>query len=159
MMNKLLLGIVVLLIAVGCNFQHHGASPELVGITPVDGAAGIAVSTGITISFSESMDTQTCEERFGLYEGALDALPESGLPPLGGSFSWNADYTEMTFDPAVPLQASTAYSIVLREGMQEEHHHDNMMMDHDHDGGMMSHDMDGFGRIAGAGIIIIFNTL
>ncbi|NOZ08505.1 MAG: Ig-like domain-containing protein [FCB group bacterium] len=158
MINKLVIGAALLLIAVGCNIQHHDAAPELRSVTPADGATAVATDAEITVTFSESMDSQTCEERFSLFEGVLTEIPGEDHLPVPGTFSWNGRFTAMTFHPETPLDENTDYSIVMLEGMQGEHDHDDIMMDHDHDGGMMSHDMDGFGHNAGTGIIVRFKT-
>lgn len=158
MINKLVAGTALVLFAAGCNIQHQDTAPELRAVTPADGATAVAVDAEIKVTFSESMDTLTCEEKFSLYEGILTDIPGENDISLPGAFGWNSGFTEMTFHADIPLVENTDYSIVLLEGMQGEHDHDEMMVDHGHEGGMMSHDMDGFGSNAGTGIIIKFRT-
>ncbi len=155
---KIAAGTALVLFAAGCNIQHQDTAPELRAVTPADGATAVAVDAEIKVTFSESMDTLTCEERFSLYEGNLTDIPGESYTPLPGTFGWNSGFTEMTFHPDIPFGENTDYSMVLLEGMQGKHDHDDMMVDHGHEGGMMSHDMDGFGSNAGTGIIIKFRT-
>jgi Bacterial Ig-like domain len=66
--------------------------PSIVSITPTHGAIGVTKDSNIIITFSEAMDQARTEQAFQAAE----------IP--GFSFSWNADETVLTVDPASNLE-------------------------------------------------------
>ncbi|MFQ6604028.1 MAG: Ig-like domain-containing protein [Fidelibacterota bacterium] len=145
---SILLGIIALLwLATGCN-NNNGDAPEIVSISPPDGATEVARTTAVEVTFSDPMDTGSCESRFGIFAGQLSTIPESMMGRMAGQFSWNGERTVMTFHPDT-LMDSTQYSVCLQSGM---------MMDSDHGEGMMMSGMQDHGMEVEEGIISFFTT-
>jgi hypothetical protein len=132
---------------VSCTDNQETPAPEIVAITPPDGATAVAKTTAIQVEFSETMDRSSCESRFGLFLGNLDSIPVNMAGMMAGEFGWNGDGTVMTFHPDSLLMDSTMYSICLQEGMMADHDHGMMMS------GMMDH-----GQQVTGGIISRFTT-
>ncbi len=131
----------------GCNV-NNGDTPEIVSISPPDGATEVARTTSVEVVFSDPMDTGSCESRFGLFSGQLSTIPENMMGRMQGQFSWNSDRTVMTFQSDT-LMDSTMYSVCLQSGM---------MMDSDQGEGMMMSGMQDHGMEVEEGIISYFTT-
>lgn len=129
------------------------AETELSKTTPIDGAVGIALDATIDVTFTEGMDRNSCQSRFGLYMGELDSIPTNMMGQmhgmLPGQFHWNGDTTLMTFLPDSMFMDSTMYSICLQEGMQMHHHGQD---------GMMGEHMGNHGISTQDGVIVRFMT-
>ncbi|GEM_PF-1058489 len=122
----------------GCADDGGEAGPEIVAISPADGAANVARTTNVLVQFNEPMDKSSCESRFGLFVGDLDTIPADIMGRMHGEFTWNADQTVMSFHPDSLLMDSTMYSIYLQEGMMaKDSHGDGMMIS-----GMKRHGME-----------------
>lgn len=134
--------------------QDESISTELSRITPGNGSIDIDPDADITVEFTEGMDINSCESRFGIYMGELNQIPTGMMGQmhgmLSGQFHWNDDQTMMTFHPDSSLMDTSMYSICLQEGMQAHHHGEGEMMRQGH--------MQGHGNSAGDGIIIHFQT-
>ena len=134
--------------------QDGAVDGELSKVSPVNGSVDINPDTEITVEFTEAMDPNSCESRFGIYMGELDQIPTGMMGQmhgmLSGQFHWNDDQTMMTFHPDSSLMDSTMYSICLQEGMQLHHHGEGEMMGQGH--------MQGHGNSASNGIIVHFRT-
>ncbi|MCF7809243.1 MAG: Ig-like domain-containing protein [Candidatus Marinimicrobia bacterium] len=127
---------------------------ELSKITPTNGSAGVATDATISVEFTQGMNMNSCESRFGIYMGQLDAIPTNMMGQmhgmLPGQFHWNGDTTLMIFTPDSMFMDSTMYSICLLEGMEMHHHGADSTM-------RMGH-MQNHGNGAGNGIISYFHT-
>ncbi len=133
----------------GCEDSVATDTPEILSIEPANGATGVSKTTAVKVTFSDPMDTESCESRFGLHMGELTEMPAMGaMAGMSGSYSWNSDHTEMMFQPDSMLMDSTMYTICLMEGMEMEGNHGTMMM-----GGMMDH-----GNQVDEGILSVFTT-
>ena len=133
----------------GCEDSPAADNPEILSIEPANGATGVSKTTAVKVTFSDPMDTESCESRFGLHMGELTEMPAMGaMTGMSGSYSWNSDHTEMMFQPDSMLMDSTMYTICLMEGMEMERNHGTMMM-----GGMMDH-----GNQVDEGILSVFTT-
>ncbi|NQV37978.1 MAG: Ig-like domain-containing protein [Candidatus Marinimicrobia bacterium] len=134
----------------GCNLNEEDKlTPEIISITPEDGATEVAKTVSIQVEFDEPMDTGSCESRFGLITGYQESIPVNMMGSLSGEFEWNDDHTNMMFTSDSLLMDSTMYSICLEEGMEM----------HDHGGdSMMSDGMMGHGTQTSNGIISYFTT-
>ena len=132
MNNKLFILSAILLIGlftIGCENETDEPDLNILSVTPKDGATGVAKTVAIQVDFTESMNTESCESRFGLHEGELTEMPMMGMMNgLDGSFHWNSDSTMMTFQPDSMLMDSTMYTICLMEGMQTADHDRTMML-------------------------------
>ncbi len=138
----------------GCE-DSKTIKPEVVSISPSNGATNVARTTAIEVTFSKAMDTLSCESRFGLHTGELTEMPMMGMMGMGttlgdvpGQYSWNDDHTVMTFQLASALMDSALYSICLMEGMESEDHEGMITMD-----GMMDH-----GSQLDGGMVTMFST-
>jgi hypothetical protein len=133
----------------GCEDSVATDTPEILSIEPANGATGVSKTTAVKVTFSDPMDTESCESRFGLHMGELTEMPAMGaMAGMSGSYSWNSEHTEMMFQPDSMLMDSTMYTICLMEGMEMEGNHGTMMM-----GGMMDH-----GNQVDEGILSVFTT-
>lgn len=121
---------------------------DIVSVLPADGAANVSRTTDIQVTFSDAMDMESCETRFGIFHGKLDSIPAQMQGAMQGNYSWNEIQTEMTFHPD-SLMDSTWYSICLQEGMMSSSQHGDGMMQN----GMMNH-----GQSVSGGIISTFLT-
>jgi hypothetical protein len=78
------------------------APPTLVASSPANGAKDVAVDTSLSITFSKPMIDLSTQGAFTLQ------------PVAAGTFSWNADYTVMTYKPDVSLMGGTKYTYALK---------------------------------------------
>ena len=78
-------------------------SPEEKDFFPLDGAP--------TLTFNQPMNPRSVEEHFSF-------TAPSG-EPVEGAFSWNEEYTEMTFTPSAPLARDMQYILLLDGGAQD----------------------------------------
>lgn len=95
---KSTLVLVLALAFVACNTQTPPAPnpgdttpPSIVSISPNEGAMGVAKDVVIVVKFSEAMNKGATELAYG----------SSDIPAV--NFSWNADATELSIDPAGDL--------------------------------------------------------
>jgi len=127
--TSLLLIISLGLWTLGCEDENK-VTAEILTISPGDGETNVSKTSAIQIQFSESMDMQSCESRFGLHIGELIEMPMmdnmNGYIP--GQFHWNTDQTVMMFHPDSTLMDSTMYSICLEDGMMSDEHGSMGMM-------------------------------
>lgn len=85
-------------------------STTVASVVPVGGASGVSVGTSITVRFSSPMSAGM-ETYAALHQGGVSG------PVVPGSWMWSADRTQLTFTPAMPLQAHTAYTLHMGGGM------------------------------------------
>lgn len=145
-----LIGLIFPLVT-GCETEEEEtAVPEILSITPADGATGVARSTAVNVEFSDPMDRESCESRFALMHGEMTSLPMMGgmMGDIEGHFEWDERGMMMTFHPDSTLMDSSVYSICIWEGMQSLHGSREMTV-----GGMRQHGMQTEG-----GIISTFTT-
>jgi len=80
-------------------------TPTVTSVTPVDAATQVLISTNVSATFSEAMDTLTInDDSFVLSAGAQ---------AVAGSVSVDAGSNTVTFTPTSPLSASTAYTATV----------------------------------------------
>jgi lysophospholipase L1-like esterase len=87
---------VVLLALSAC--KRDGWPPVVASTFPENGKTGIPINTRIRVTFSDKMDTASCEAAFSL------------TPAASGSFQWAGN--SVYWRPAQDLAAQTAYSFV-----------------------------------------------
>jgi hypothetical protein len=75
--------------------------PTVVSVNPVNEAMGVEISTAVQVTFSEAMNPATVA--FGLANGGS----------VSGNLVWTAGNTVCTLTPAVTLQYSTVYSVLV----------------------------------------------
>ena len=115
-----LLGMVVgagLLVAtVGCGDDTTTPQMEetaLLSVIPQGGTTGVDPNGPLVIEFTHSMQTGM-EEYADVHEGEVEG------PLVEGSWSWNGDFTKLTFTPAAPLKNLTQYVVHIGGGMVDE---------------------------------------
>lgn len=85
------------------------------GLNPPDGATDFAPTSSLTVPFTEPMNTASVEAAFSLSpEAETAALVKSQA--VSGTFTWNSDDTEMSFDPTSALEPLTRYCMRIAEG-------------------------------------------
>jgi hypothetical protein len=75
-------------------------APTVGSVTPTDASVGVAPSTVVSVSFSETMDRSSAEQAF--------RLTRSDGTPVVGSFSWSGN--TMSFRPSTSLPQGTHHS-------------------------------------------------
>ncbi|MCL7412084.1 MAG: Ig-like domain-containing protein, partial [ANME-2 cluster archaeon] len=97
--NKILIICLVLLIGI----------PTALGLPLITGndptGTDVPVTTVITVTFNESMNTTSVESAF------------STSPPVTGTFNWSGD--TMTFTPDTYLAYSTLYEVIITTGAED----------------------------------------
>ena len=83
-------------------------TPTVSSVSPAHGAAEVTRDANIVVTFSEPMDRSAAEDAF--------SLENRGGSSVAGAFSWNADSTVMTFDPASFLANHTTYDAEVGTG-------------------------------------------
>jgi len=135
--------------------QEDTAEVNLSKIVPADGSLNVAPDASIRIEFTEGMDINSCQSRFGVYMGDLDDIPTNMMGQMHGmmtgQYQWNDEQTVMIFYPDSMFMDSTMYSICLQEGMRMHHHGGGGMMGMNH--------MSNNGSAATNGIISKFRTV
>ncbi|MFQ6610327.1 MAG: Ig-like domain-containing protein [Fidelibacterota bacterium] len=147
-MSLLTILLFAILALVGCSNDSQSTA-EIVSVSPADGERNVLKTVDIQVEFSETMDPSSCESRFGLFPGDLENIPVNMMGSMNGDFSWNRDYTIMTFQGDSMLMDSAMYSICLQEGMMSNDGMGN---------GMMMSNMNGHGMEVSDGIISKFVT-
>jgi hypothetical protein len=115
--NLPLLGIFGMLVVFsGC--EDNGTAPvegetALLSVVPKGGAMGVDPNGPVVIEFSHAM-MQGMEEFADVHEGEAEG------PLVEGSWSWNDDFTQLTFTPAAPLKSQTQYVIHIGGGMTDQ---------------------------------------
>ncbi|MBI2933606.1 MAG: Ig-like domain-containing protein [Planctomycetes bacterium] len=84
------------------------APPQVQSIVPADGATGVPLSAGVTITFSQSMDPAT------ITTANLTLSRAAG--PVAAGVQLAPDQTTTTITPVSPLAGSTAYTVTVTTG-------------------------------------------
>jgi methionine-rich copper-binding protein CopC len=79
--------------------------PAVVGVSPPEGASGVAVNAPVVLAFDEPLSA------VGLGPGAV--VLTAGGPPLAGSVALSTDRRSLTFTPASLLATSTLHTVSL----------------------------------------------
>ncbi|MGA9519832.1 MAG: Ig-like domain-containing protein [Myxococcaceae bacterium] len=88
------------------------APPSVMGITPAQGVSGVSRNTAIKVVFSERMKKTETEAAF-----TVTVSDPAWVP--GGSFSWNAPETELTFTPSHPFPYSATVYFQVSTGAMD----------------------------------------
>lgn len=90
------------LVAAACGGGGGGPSaPTVTATTPADGATAVAITTDISVTFSQAMTPGTTQAAF------------STTPATGCAFSWNPAGTTLTCEPTSELATTTAYTVAI----------------------------------------------
>lgn len=84
-------------------FEVDSIAPQIAATAPPAGAAGVSLNSGISVTWSERMNTQAAGGA-----GTFGVRIEGGSW-IGGTVSWSADGRRMTFTPGNSLSPATAY--------------------------------------------------
>lgn len=82
------------------SFKTIMAAPYVVSMSPSNGATDVPVSTSISVTFSQSMDTSSLIARIN-------------PSPSAGTLVWSDSDTKLTFTPATDLAQDTTYTLTL----------------------------------------------
>ncbi len=133
----------------GSNQQNQTAGPTastaaFVGVSPAEGASGVAVSSPISLRFNTAMATGM-EQYMDLHVGDLSG------PTVPMNCGWSGDREVLTCTPLSPLMPHTTYAIHMGGRMMSA---SGMMIDYSQAqamggqwimGGMMGGSHDGMG--------------
>lgn len=102
------IGLVLLLtlVIVGLVWHSDRVGARVVGLEPADGAEGVSSRTAVRITFADSMDRATVENRFQV------------VPSVKGSLAWVGNM--MTFRPTASLTYDQVYTATLQAGAQSQ---------------------------------------
>jgi len=75
-------------------------SPKLVSHSPAEGALTPCFDP-VTFTFNMNMDSTTVAEAFSIH------------PYISGNFSWDKDYLRVSFQPYIPYDTGTTYTVTL----------------------------------------------
>lgn len=112
----LAVGAGLLVATIGCEEGTTAPALEetaLLSVIPQGGATGVDPNGPLVIEFSHPMH-QGMEEYADVHEGDVEG------PLVEGSWSWNEDFTKLTFTPATPLKSQTQYVVHIGGGMVDE---------------------------------------
>lgn len=84
--------------------QPDTSAPQVLHINPPDGAAGVAETSRIALSFSDQIELASVNENSFV-------VRPSGGQPLSGK--WGYEHTIVTFWPDQPLQPNTTYEVLV----------------------------------------------
>ena len=106
----------ILMVVSGCEDDAMAPVEEetaLLSVLPQGGATGVDPTGPVVIEFSHPM-MSGMEEYADVHEGDVEG------PLVEGSWSWNDDFTTLTFTPSAPLKSQTLYVIHIGGGMTDE---------------------------------------
>jgi hypothetical protein len=85
--------------------------PTVVGSTPANGDTGIAVTSSITATFSEPVQSWSSPTIFTVKNGAGTSIP--------GTLTLSTDRKTVTFSHSSPLSSSTSYIVTITTGVKD----------------------------------------
>ncbi|MCO4771259.1 MAG: Ig-like domain-containing protein [Deltaproteobacteria bacterium] len=88
--------------------QSDSVPPRVSAIRPADGSTGVSTRARIGVSLTDQIDLRSATQESVILRPAL------GGPPVTGD--WDLTHTVLGFSPHEPLDADTAYEIVLPAG-------------------------------------------
>ena len=106
----------LLVAAVGC--EDDATTPQmeetaLLSVIPQGGTTGVDPNGPFVLEFTHSMQSGM-EEYADVHEGDVEG------PLVAGSWSWNTEFTKLTFTPVAPLKKLTQYVVHIGGGMVDE---------------------------------------
>lgn len=82
--------------------------PDIVGIAPAEGAAGVSILTSIRVTFSEPMNPATLDSQTFFIEGGV-----------AGEWRYDEESRTAQLIPAAPLAYSARYTVTVTQGAQD----------------------------------------
>ncbi|RKX74629.1 MAG: hypothetical protein DRP87_16460 [Spirochaetes bacterium] len=93
------------------NKGHDTSPPEVISISPLDGAKDVERELNITATFSEEMDEATIN--------TTTFLVEDGANAISGTVSYNSSSKKATFTPDNPLELLKTYFVTITTGVKD----------------------------------------
>jgi hypothetical protein len=87
--------------------------PTVLSTSPANGATNVAISSVITVTFSEAMDLFTIDA------ATVTLRNNTTSATVAGTFSYNAGTNTSTFAPTAALAYSTGYTLTLNTGVKD----------------------------------------
>ncbi|RPI99346.1 MAG: hypothetical protein EHM39_06690, partial [Chloroflexi bacterium] len=92
--------------------------PDVLEIYPYDGDEGIVLETPVSVTFTQPMDPASLENggftlKYAYPFPMTDDWVETEQEPVPGTFEWNENFTELTFQPGDMLELGAAYYVTL----------------------------------------------
>ncbi|MEJ7759788.1 MAG: Ig-like domain-containing protein [Gemmatimonadaceae bacterium] len=87
--------------------------PTVLTVSPPDNASGVAITSAVTVTFSEPMNASTINTTtFNLRNTGTGAL-------VAGTVTYNAGANSATFTPSAPLANGTHYTVTVTTGVMD----------------------------------------
>ena len=83
------------------------AAPMVSTAFPTNGATNVPINSNISLTFDKVMYQPDTQAAFSI------------SPNVSGSFSWNAESSQLTFTPTAPLANDTTYTVTLATGARD----------------------------------------
>lgn len=99
-------------VPVGASLVAAASGPRVVSVNPTNGAVRVSLVTPMVVTFSKPVNPAT------LLGGGVQVLGSNGLP-VAASATLNLRGTVATLLPTSPLNAGTAYTLVLSNGVTD----------------------------------------
>jgi len=88
-------------------------APTVRTVSPGDSASGVAITSAVTVTFSEPMNASTITTTtFNLRNTGTGA-------PVAGTITYNAAANSATFTPSAPLANGTNYTVTVTKGVTD----------------------------------------
>jgi len=94
----------------GWGILSDNTPPTVTSTAPTSGATGVAVSSAVTATFSETMDFSTI---------STDTFTLSGSTPVTGTVNYDSVTRTATFTPSATLDGSTFYTATITTGVKD----------------------------------------
>lgn len=85
-------------------------APTVTGVTPVNAATGVAVSSNVDITFSEAMNAAT------IGTATITLTPSGGGPAVSAAVTYAAGTNSVSLDPSSNLAYNTTYTVAATSG-------------------------------------------
>lgn len=82
-------------------------APKLIGFKPAEGALTPCFDP-VSLTFNMNMDSATLANAFSIE------------PAISGSFSWDKNYLQVTFQPHIPYDTETTYTVTIAESAEHQ---------------------------------------
>ena len=92
-------------------------APELLSVSPADGATEVASDSTVVVVFSEAMDASSIT--IGTFSVSAEGSGDSSNLGLSGSISYDATANAATFTPASNLSSATTYAITVMSEVKD----------------------------------------
>lgn len=87
------------------SWSFNTANPRVLSVAPDSAQSSVRLDTDFTLTFNQPMDPTSVEAHFSLVDAAGSSTP--------GQFSWNEDFTVLTFNPIELLSRDSLYRLLL----------------------------------------------